>query len=143
MNRPLRCLLVLSTAVLVTVPARAELVVIVNPDNPVQSLTPAQVSDLYLGRSRSLGSGKAVQILDWPRDSAMRKAFFERINGMPLRQVNAYWARLQFSGEVQPPAEVSNSRDVIEVVRHNPHAIGYVEASELGSGVRPVLRLKN
>ena len=68
----------------------SELAVIVNRDSPISQLTPQQVSDLYLGRARTVDRGPTLKVLDLPRDSEPRKQFFQRLNGMPIQQVNAY-----------------------------------------------------
>lgn len=123
-------------------PARAEIVVVVHPDSPIKSLSLHEASDLYLGRSRNIG-GEPALVLDQPADSPLRSRFFMLINGMDLRRVNAYWARLQFSGDMQPPAQLRDNQAIIETVRRNRFAIGYVSAEAFVPGtLRPVLRLQ-
>ena len=127
---------------------RAEVVVIVHPDNPLRNLTPGQVSDLYLGRNRTFSIGDQKELLlasiyEHPTNSRLRENFFRTLNGMPISRLNAYWARLRFSGEVLPPVALADSHEMLEVVSHNRSAIGYVEAAEVrGSSVKIVLRLK-
>ena len=121
---------------------RADIVVILNVDNPVQALTPRQVSDLYLGRTRTFPGGAATLVFEQPRQARTREEFFHRLNGMSLKQLNAYWARLQFSGEVQPPIQLDDSAAVLAGVRKNSAAIGYVDATAVDGSVRVVLRLK-
>ncbi len=123
-------------------PAQAEIVVVVHPDSPIQSLSAKDIADLYLGRSRTLGSREHAVVLDHPRDSKLRSDFFSLLNGMDLRRVNAYWARLQFSGDTQPPVSLPDNQTIINTVRLNRQAIGYVDASALTPEVKPVLRLK-
>lgn len=144
MSRPLKirtllCLLCLAWQL----SSRADIVVIVHPDNPVQSMTPHEVSDLYLGRSRtfSMTSTPAVAY-EQPADSPLREAFFRALNGMRIKQVNAYWARLRFSGEVLPPATLPDSQQVLEAVSRNRAAIGYIDSTLLNRSVKVVLRMK-
>ena len=125
----------------------ADVVVVAHPDSPIRAMTARQVSDLYLGRSRTLELGKsgesaAVLIYEHPTDSAVREAFFRSLNGMGLRQVNAYWARLRFSGEILPPMSLSDSHAVLNAVARNRNAIGYVDSSLVNDSVKVVLRLK-
>lgn len=127
--------------------ARADIVVIVHPDNPVRNLSPKQVSDLYMGRSRHFLLGEdqtpqAASIYEQPADSSVRETFFRLLNGMSLSQLNAYWARLRFSGEVLPPATAADSKAVLETVSRNRNAIGYVDAAAVNDSVKVVLRLK-
>ncbi|MBF0259991.1 MAG: hypothetical protein HQK62_14385 [Desulfamplus sp.] len=120
-----------------------EVVVVVNHKNPVQSLSPREVSDMFLARRRTFPSGQPVLVLEHERNSRTREIFFYLLNKMTLRQVNAYWARLQFSGEVQPPQSLPDSRSVLEMVRRNSHTIGYINKDSVDDSVKIVLQLKN
>lgn len=116
--------------------ARADVAVIVHPDNPLRAMTAREVSDLYLGRIRSLSA------YDLPTDHPLRETFLHALNGMSIKQFNAYWARLRFSGEMLPPTPLADSRTVVEAVSRNRDAIGYVDAAALSASVKVVLRLK-
>jgi ABC-type phosphate transport system substrate-binding protein len=139
MRARLLFLLLLSALAL---PTRADVVVVVHPHSPLKQLTAVEVSDLYLGRIRSIRDGQRLTVLDQSRDSPLRARFFGLLNGMDLHRLNAYWARLQFSGDTQPPASLPDSQTVIELVRRDPLAIGYIDAAALTGAVRPVLTLK-
>lgn len=123
----------------------AEIAVIVHPNNPVVAMTEREVSDLYLGRSRSFTTDEQklpAAVYEQPQDSRLRENFFLALNGMSLKQLNAYWARLRFSGEVLPPMTLPDSRLVLEAVGRNRRGIGYVDAALVDSSVKVVLRLK-
>lgn len=125
--------------------SRADIAVIVNPDNPVQAMTTREVSDLYLGRARSFasaGQNAGTSALLYEQDSPLRDSFFHSLNGMNIRQLNAYWARLRFSGEVLPPVVLPDNAAVLEAVKRNRSAIGYVDSSAVNGAVKVVLRLK-
>lgn len=120
----------------------SEIAVVVNKENPVESLTAKEVSDFFLSRRRAFPSGDAVLVFEQQRDSSLRESFFRMLNGMTIKQLNAYWARLQFSGEIQPPESLSGNIDVLESVKKNRNAIGYVDAASLDNSVKIILRLK-
>lgn len=127
--------------------SRADVVVIVHPDNPLQTMTPREVSDLYLGRTRVFvnrdrKSQLSAEIYEQPMDSSLRESFFRALNGMDIKQLNAYWARLRFSGEVLPPETLPDCHAVVEAVKRNRHGIGYVNAADASGPVKVVLRLK-
>jgi ABC-type phosphate transport system substrate-binding protein len=123
--------------------AASGIVIIAHRDSPLQALTPREVSDLYLGRMRSLpaDASSLLALYDHPSDHALRARFFHELNGMTLKQLNAYWARLRFSGAVLPPDTLPNSRAVVEAVGKNRVAIGYVDASAVDNSVKVLLRL--
>lgn len=123
----------------------AEIAVIVHPNNPVSAMSEREVSDLYLGRSRSFKADEQklpAAVYEQPQDSSLRESFFRTLNGMNLKQLNAYWARLRFSGEVLPPMTLPDSRLVLEAVGRNRGGIGYVDAALVDGSVKVVLRLK-
>ena len=122
--------------------AQADIAVIVNSSNPVRSMSSPEVADLYLGRTRTYGSGEYALVFDQGRDSPLRSRFFSALTGMTLQQVNSYWSRLMFTGQVLPPQPLPDDRAVLEIVRRNPGAIGYVPAHIVDSSVRVVLTLK-
>lgn len=122
--------------------AVADIIVIVHLDSPLQSMNAQEISDLYLGRQRSTRAGERLLILDQPRDSELRNRFFNRLNGMSLRSVDAYWARLQFSGDSQPPIPLPESAAIVATVRNNRLAVGYIDTASVPDGVRPLLTLR-
>ena len=122
--------------------AHADIAVIVHRDNPVQSMTARQVSDIYLGRTRAFESGVLMNIYELPVDSPLREKFFHGLNGMNLKQLNAYWARLRFSGEVLPPVSLQDSRALINAVRRDQNAIAYIDTAVLDDSVRVLFLVK-
>lgn len=136
--------IVLIGSVWAAVTAQADIAVVVHPANPVQRLTSRQVAELYLGRARTFESGQYAVVIDHARDDPLRIQFFRDVSGMSLGQVTAYWSRLQFTGQVQPPQNVQGDTAVLEQVRRNPAAIGYVSAANLAdSRVKTVLMLQD
>jgi len=122
--------------------AMADIVVIVNAANPVRSMSAEEVAALYLARSRNFPSGELALVFDQPRESALRQRFFKLVANMAIGQVNTYWSRLMFSGQEMPPQSLPGEQAVIDIVRRNPGAIGYVSIPPKESGLRVVLQVK-
>ncbi|HEU4604410.1 MAG TPA: hypothetical protein VFS24_20715 [Steroidobacteraceae bacterium] len=112
--------------------ASADVVVVVNPSNPVASMTADQVADYFLGKST------ALQPIDLPESSATRTQFYQKVTGKDAAQVKAVWTRLIFTGKATPPKEVSSSADVKKTVAGNDKAIGYIEKSAVDNSVKVV-----
>lgn len=101
--------------------------VVVNAANPVRALSQRDVVQLFTGRVRDFPGGERAQPLDQGRDSAAREAFYLALTGMDLPRINSYWARLLFSGQVQPPIEVAGGHaGMLAAVRRDATAIGYL-----------------
>ena len=117
--------------------AQAELLVIVHPSNPVGDLKRHQVVDIYMGRRLSFADGRLAFPVDQAPDSPARQAFYQRLIGKTVAQVNAYWARLLFTGRATPPRVLPSPTAVLRAVQENPQAIAYIEARYLETAEVP------
>lgn len=136
-----RLLLILCLAL--PLPLVADITVIVNAGNPVKSMNAEEVASLYLARTRTFPSGEYALVFDHPRDSQLRQRFFKAVASMGISQVNTYWSRLMFSGQEIPPQPLPNEQAVIDIVRRNPGAIGYIGFVPRDAGVKTVLHIKD
>ena len=123
-------------------PACAEFVVIVNPKNPVASLTAEQVASVFLGRSTSFPAGGNATPLDQKEGTPLRDEFYTKATDKNPGQVKAYWAKQMFSGKGSPPRELASSADVKHAVAGDVNAIGYIEKSAVDSTVKAVLTVQ-
>ncbi len=112
--------------------------VIVNKDNPLNAISKQQLIDLFMGRTPYFPSGGAVVKLDAPSTSKARKEFYQSLVGMSLSEVNAYWARLMFSGRATPPMQVPQEQDIVKLVIGNSNAIGYIPRGSYGDSKNDV-----
>ncbi len=118
-----------------------DLVVVVNPKAGVSKLTREEVIDIFLGRNRQLPSGVVALPLDQPNDSVEREQFYSLLTGKNNSEINAYWARLIFSGRATPPTRVRNQEEALLMVIDNRSAIGYASKSKVNSSVKIVFEL--
>ncbi len=124
----------------VTQGVSAALYIVVNETSDVNALQIEDVSDLYLGRKKLLGDTYIDQVLD--REGKKRQRFFLRVANMKESQVNAYWARLKFSGRMRAPEGVGSDEDLYGKLLENPKAIGYVTSQPpQDSGIRVALKI--
>lgn len=107
------------------------ILVVVNAKTATASLTPRDVSDLYLGRTRNLPNGQSIVAVDHPSASPIRARFYKALTGKAITDINAYWARLLFTGQSSPPQSMSDGAALIESIKNNPGLIGYVEQNQL------------
>lgn len=112
--------------------------VVVHPNNPVESLTSAEVSRFFLKKVTIWDDGSKVEPVDQSDDTAVRSAFSREIHGRGVGAIKAYWNKLIFSGRGVPPPTLRDDREVVEYVRQHPEAIGYVHPSTGTAGVKVV-----
>ena len=116
-------------------------VVIVNAANPVASMTRSQVADIFMKRLTEWpNGGGAAHPVDQPAVAAVRDAFSRTVHGKPAAAVASWWGQQMFSGRSTPPPQRPNDRGVIEFVRGDATAVGYVTVGTAPPDVK-VLRV--
>jgi ABC-type phosphate transport system substrate-binding protein len=122
--------------------AEPDITIIANSNNELGSLTRKQVADIYMGRITSLPNGSIPLPLDYQGDSEVRTRFYQSMTGKNMAQINAYWARLSFTGQANPPRRLADKASILHVVEKNPGALGYVDSVAPDTNVTPVLIIK-
>jgi ABC-type phosphate transport system substrate-binding protein len=132
-----RLIAVLFALVLARPAAAQDVVVVVNSANAASSSTKADVAALFLKHTTKWPDGSAAVCVDQGEGAAVREAFSKKVLGKSTSAVKAYWQHQIFSGHDLPPVEKSGDQAVLDFVRTNPGAVGYVSpGTSLGSGVK-------
>jgi hypothetical protein len=133
-----RRLLVLLLAIAALPAAAADWVLVANPKAGIARLSQDEVADIFLGRYRRLTSGVTAEPIDQSADSALRARFYRNLVDKNLAEINAYWARLVFSGNTRPPRVVANSEEALQWVARRAGALAYVERPKVDARVMVV-----
>jgi ABC-type phosphate transport system substrate-binding protein len=80
--------------------------------------------------------------LDQPNGSDLRREFYRSVTGQNETQINAFWARLAFSGRALPPRQMNDSAAIIQRVAGDIHAIGYVDKDSVTKDVTVICDIK-
>jgi ABC-type phosphate transport system substrate-binding protein len=112
--------------------------IIVNSSNSITSLTKKEVSDFFLKKKTTWASGGIVKPVDHTTNSKTREDFSQQIHGKGIVAIRNFWQQAAFSGTITAPPEKNNDGEVIEYVKKNPGAIGYVSSSTSTDGVKTI-----
>ncbi len=99
--------------------------VIVGNTSVLEKLTKPEIIEIYSGKNVTITGNITPLPLD-VNDPILRAYFYKSLIGMSLPRLNSYWARLMFSGQSTPPRILPNEMFVINMVKNNPSAIGFV-----------------
>ncbi|MCE3263289.1 MAG: hypothetical protein K0R43_2368 [Pseudoduganella sp.] len=116
-------------------PASAEIVVIVNKDNPASRMFSEQASQFFLGKSAMFTP------VDQAEGSKIRAEFYQKVADKDPAQVKAIWSKLVFTGKATPPKEFKSNAEVKKAVADDPKAIGYIDKSAVDDSVKVILTL--
>ena len=109
--------------------------IVVNPSNPVSSMSKAQLSKLFLDKA-AWDDGVAVTPIDLPPASPVREVFSREVHGLAPSAVTERWRRAASASGAAPPPAVASDREVLAYVRLKPGAIGYVSPGADVNGVK-------
>lgn len=124
---------------LATTCALAEVVVVVSAKSKITSMTVPQVAQIFLGKTNKLPDGKDAVPLDQAEGGEIRNEFYSKVTGKDPAQINAYWSRIIFTGDGQPPKVVAGDDGVKKAVAKNLNAIGYIDKSSVDKKVKVIL----
>jgi ABC-type phosphate transport system substrate-binding protein len=108
---------------------------IVHPANSVTTLRAAAVSKLFLRKQTKWPNGQTVKPVDQVEPSPVRRKFSSAIHRMDVPSVQSFWQEVVFSGRGEPPPERSSDADILNYVRVNPNAVGYIGETTPAEGV--------
>lgn len=117
----------------------ADVVVVTSVQSGVDRLSQNDVTDIFLGRYRKLPTGVSAVPIDQPAGSSLKAEFYRLLVGKELPEINAYWARLHFSGKTSPPVQAASSSEVLSRLAGMPGAIAYIERRQVDARLRIVL----
>jgi ABC-type phosphate transport system substrate-binding protein len=112
--------------------------VIVNSSNETSSISKKDASDFFLKKKTKWANGNSVSPVDLSSNSNVRDAFSQQVHGKNTAAIRNFWQQAAFSGSATTPPEKATDDDVIEYVKKNPGAIGYVSHSANTAGVKTI-----
>ena len=121
-------------------PSAGQFSVIVHADNRATTISRDELSKVFLKRNAKWPDGQHVEPVDLKPDAAARIAFTDAVHRKAVRAIRAFWQQQIFSGRDVPPPEKNTETEVLEFVKQNPGAVGYVSADvRLIDGVKTLV----
>lgn len=123
--------------------AAEKVVVIVNAKN-AQTLTAADVKNIYNDNVITWSNGARISAYDLPVKSEARETFSQHVLGISARDAATQWANKKITNSAQNPPTTKPESVVVNSVMKDADAIGYVPASAAAGkeGIRVILTLE-
>lgn len=115
--------------------------VIVNKDNPVNSLTLQQVKMIYQDEMVNWEGGDKIEVFDLSSDNPLRQKFSNTVLGKSAAKSEEEWSNKRTTNTAKnPPTTVKSKVLVLYKVAKSKSAIGYLPASAVkGKGTIKVV----
>jgi phosphate transport system substrate-binding protein len=118
-----------------------DVAVIVNPKNPVDDISSAELRRIFSGEKQSWNGGFPVTLFVRAPEAHERDVLLQRVLKMSESEYKAFWVKKVYSGEVQrePLALFSNGME-LEAIRAERGGIALISMQDIHQGVK-VLRV--
>ena len=119
--------LLVSSLLTAAVPSlAADFQVVIHSERPEASISKVDLSRIFLKKTTRWAEGTQIAPIDQEKGYSVRETFLSEIHDHDENAYAKYWVKLIFSGRAQPPEIVSGDEAVLNAVRADPAAIGYV-----------------
>lgn len=134
MKKSIYAFLLVAFASIFVVQAKAQVIVIANPNVKASEVSKNDLKDVFTGATTSLGGANVVPIL--LKAGTAHEEFLQAYIGKNDTAYRAGWRSLVFSGQASMPKSVDGDAAVVDFVLHNSGAIGYVSKASPHEGVK-------
>ena len=117
--------------------SHAEVSVIVNNANN-DSLDAKKIKRIYLGKIKVFADGSKINVISLSDDVPTTEQFRQTALKKSNSQFKSYWSKLAFTGKGTPPKEIANDAAMIEAVKSDPNAIGFVDSASVTGDVKVI-----
>lgn len=115
--------------------ALADVAVIVHKDN-AQSLNKTMIKRIFLSKIKAFPDGTKLQTAGLPETDPTTLEFNKKVLRKSPVQIKTYWSKLIFTGTGTPTKVYASSKEVIDLVKSNKNAIGFVDLSAVSEEVK-------
>lgn len=106
----------------------ADVVVISHPGTTISA---GDVKDVFLGEKQFAGGTKLIPV----DNASLQDNFLSKFLDMAKSKYSSAWTKKSFRDGLTPPAMKSGDAEVIDYVKRNPGAVGYVSSAPSGVNV--------
>jgi ABC-type phosphate transport system substrate-binding protein len=111
--------------------------VVVNPENPVSSISSADLRQIFAGDKQSWSSNLPVFPIVRAPEARERQVLLKQILKMTEPEYKHYWLQKTYSGEApQQPVTVFSNGMQLEAVRAKKGGIALINVEDLRAGVK-------
>ena len=114
--------------ILLSLPTHAALSIdiIVNVENPADSITATDVTNYFMKKERKWPDGNAVRFFDYRDENKSRAAFLKTYINKTSREIELFWIGEKiYTGNIAP-IQITSDSMMVSMVSRFPGGIGYI-----------------
>mgnify|MGYP001598545991 CR=1 FL=1 len=115
-----------------------KLLVIVNSEVNLESISVAELNRIYLGKKKIL-AGQNINRLASLENGEVHQLFLSTCMNRSHSSFINYWKRMVFTGKSLPPKSFKTINKLREFLTQNPNAITFIDTKDLTDDLKAVL----
>jgi ABC-type phosphate transport system substrate-binding protein len=115
-----------------------EIVIIVNPSAKIKNITLKDLKRIYECKKKTLEGVGKLALLNLPKENPTRIAFSKIVLKKTAEEMERFYLKMALSGKGQPPKVVKTEKKMLEFVKKNKRAMGYIRAGIEIKGVKAI-----
>ncbi len=112
-------------------------IMIANNGVPSDTVAPAQVQKIFLGKSAQWNDGARI-ILATLKGGDTANAFLKTFVKKSPKQFSNFWKKAVFSGTGEMPASFKTEAELVTFVAGNPGAVGFIDEATAHESVKVI-----
>ena len=129
-------ILLLGAAVFVHSSQTNDILIIVNKDVPVSSLTAEELKSIFLGEKVKWDDTHSITFVLLMTD--IHEDFLKKYLGVNSAQYGQYWKKMIFTGRAKSPKAFNKAEELSDYIANTGGAIGYVPSKALNDKVKTI-----
>lgn len=121
--------------------AFADLYVIAHKNFAQDNIALPTLKNIYAGDSQYINDLRVIP-LDQHIHSENYELFYNHVIDKPMSQIISHWSKLIFTGKGQAPISLSGDMSILDFVKNNPNAIGYIHSDYVTDKVKVIHKIK-
>ncbi len=123
---------------LLTTVLNAKIIVIINKDSDIKVIPKPAAKAIFMGELKSL-KGIDELIVAIQNDNDSHNGFLQEFTGLSSSDFKKHWEKMIYTGKAIEPEVFNSDKEVIDFVKSNKGAIGYIDVKSLDDSVKAVM----
>lgn len=112
--------------------------VIVNRENNIEEISKKELSNIFLKKTTKWSNGEKIVAVNLQVNSETRLHFTKEIHEKSIAQIRAYCQQSVFSGKAAPPIEKQSDKEMIQFIKSNKSAVGYISVDYYDKDIKEI-----
>ena len=103
-------------------------------------LSKAEIKRIFLSKTNYINN-KRIHVLEI-KNTSYKRDFYKKVSGKSPVQLRSYWTTLIFTGKAQPPKQIKDMQELIQLLLKDSKAISYIPLDAVTKDMKVLYTMK-